>query len=249
MGKNRKKILKCVISAFFLLLVIAAAYFFQFNAVGYRMTVPCRSAFEEIDDNIYINRSFSGSIEEAIGRIDSAKERVKDFFGDLCCLEDTVIIICDDDLLLSRLGGDHDTKTCYFPAKKHYISVSDEYFNVDILAHELTHAELHTRLSESAQKKIPTWFDEGIALQNDYREQYSFETWVKQTDNGSHTVALEDMDEASEFYAGTVEDRRFRYLNAKHEVDGWMETHKRQGLMELIDKLNNGEAFLIAYNG
>jgi hypothetical protein len=28
-----------------------------------------------------------------------------------------------------------------------------------------------------------------------------------------------------------------------------METHKRQGLMELIDKLNNGEAFLIAYNG
>ena len=249
MGKNRKKILKCVISAFFLLLVIAAVYFFQFNAVGYRMTVPCRSAFEEIDDNIYINRSFSGSIEEAIGLIDSAKERVKDFFGDLCCLEDTVIIICDDDLLLSRLGGDHDTKTCYFPAKKHYISVSDEYFNVDILAHELTHAELHTRLSESAQKKIPTWFDEGIALQNDYREQYSFETWVKQTDNGSHTVALEDMDEASEFYAGTVEDRRFRYLNAKHEVDGWMETHKRQGLMELIDKLNNGEAFLIAYNG
>ena len=248
MGKNRKKILKCVISAFFLLLVIAAVYFFQFNAVGYRMTVPCRSAFEEIDDNIYINRSFSGSIEEAIGRIDSAKERVKDFFGDLCCLEDTVIIICDDDLLLSRLGGDHDTKTCYFPAKKHYISVSDEYFNVDILAHELTHAELHTRLSESAQKKIPTWFDEGIALQNDYRELYSFETWVKQTDNGSHTVALEDMDEASEFYAGTVEDRRFRYLNAKHEVDGWMETHKRQGLMELIDKLNNGEAFLIAYN-
>ena len=249
MGKNRKKILKCVISAFFLLLVIAAVYFFQFNAVGYRMTVPCRSAFEEIDDNIYINRSFSGSIEEAIGRIDSAKERVKDFFGDLCCLEDTVIIICDDDLLLSRLGGDHDTKTCYFPAKKHYISVSDEYFNVDILAHELTHAELHTRLSESAQKKIPTWFDEGIALQNDYREQYSFETWVKQTDNGSHTVDLEDMDEASKFYAGTVEDRRFRYLNAKHEVDGWMETHKRQGLMELIDKLNNGEAFLIAYNG
>lgn len=86
-------------------------------------------------------------------------------------------------------------------------------------------------------------------LQNDYREQYSFKARVEQTDNGSHTVALEDMDEASEFYAGTVEDRRFRYLNAKHEVDEWMETHKRQGLLKLIDKLNNGEAFLIVYNG
>ena len=213
------------------------------------MTVPYRSAFVGIDNNIYINRNFSGSIEEAIVLIDSAKERAKEFFGDLCCLEDTVIIICDDDLLLSKLGGDHDTRTIYFPAKKHYISVSDEYCNIDILAHELTHAELHTRLSVSAQKKIPTWFDEGIALQNDYREQYSFETWLEQTDNGSHTVALEDMDEASEFYAGTVEDRRFRYLNAKHEVSKWLKTHKRQGLMELIDKLNNGEAFLIAYNG
>ncbi len=101
----------------------------------------------------------------------------------------------------------------------------------------------------SAQNKIPTWFDEGIALQNDCREQYSFKAWAEQTDNGSHTVALGDMDEASEFYAGTVEDRRFRYLNAKHEVGEWIKTRKRQGLLELIDKLNNGEDFLIAWNG
>ena len=179
MEKSRKKVLICTASVFLLLIAIAVVYFFQFNALGYRMTVPYRSAFVGIDNNIYINRYFSGSIEEAIVLIDSAKERAKEFFGDLCCLEDTVIIICDDDLLLSKLGGDHDTRTIYFPAKKHYISVSDEYCNIDILAHELTHAELHTRLSVSAQKKIPTWFDEGIALQNDYREQYSFETWIE----------------------------------------------------------------------
>lgn len=248
MEKSRKKVLICTASVFLLLIVIAAVYFFQFNAVGYRMTVPYRSAFSEIADNTYINTEYSGDREETIGMIDSAKERVKEFFGDLCCLDETVIIICDDEHLLSKLGGDHDTKITYFPAEKHYISVSDEYLNIDIFAHELTHAELHSRLSVSAQKKLPTWFDEGIALQNDYREQYSFETWIEQTDNGNHTVALEDMDEASEFYAGTVEDRRFRYLNAKHEVSKWLETHRRQGLMELIDKLNNGEAFLIAYN-
>lgn len=249
MGKSRKRVLICATSVSLLLIVISAVYFFQFNAVGYRMTVPYRSAFEEIADNIYINRSFSGSIEETSGMIDNAKERVQEFFGDLRCLDKTVIIVCNDDCRLSKLGGDHDTKITYFPVEMHYISVSDEYLSIDILAHELTHAELHTRLSVSVQKIIPTWFDEGIALQNDYREQYSFGAWVEQTNNGSHTVALEDMDEASEFYAGTVEDRRFRYLNAKHEVDGWMETHKRQGLLELIEKLNNGEAFLITYNG
>ena len=245
---NTKKRILFAAFALFLLAVIAAVCFFQFTAVGYRMTVPYRSSFVEIADHVFMNRNHSGSTEEMIRLIDSARERVKEFFGDLRCLEDTVIILCDDDRLIAKLGGDHDTHTTYFPARKHYISVSDEYFNIDILAHELTHAELHTRLSESAQRKMPTWFDEGIALQNDYREQYGFEAWREQTDHGSHTVALEDMDEASEFYAGTKEDRRFRYLNAKHEVSGWVEAHGRQGLLELIDKLNHGEEFFSAYD-
>ena len=68
--------------------------------------------------------------------------------------------------------------------KKNYISVSDEYLNIDIIAHELTHAELHTRLNMKALKSIPTWFDEGLATQNDYREQYGLDAWIEQTDNG-----------------------------------------------------------------
>lgn len=65
--------------------------------------------------------------------------------------------------------------------------------------------------------------------------------------NGSHTVVLGNMDEPSEFYAGTAEEKCFRYINAKHEVGKWMETHKQQGLLELIDELNDGEEFSTAY--
>ena len=175
-------------------------------------------------------------------------ERDRAFFGELQCTETTktIVIICDDDKLLSKLGGDHDTKTSFDP-KKNYISVSDEYLNIDIIAHELTHAELHTRLNMNALKRIPTWFDEGLATQNDYREQYGLEAWIEQTDNGKNALPLEDMDTGSEFYAGTVEDRRFRYLNAKHEVGIWMDTHQQKGLLELFDKLNNGEEFDTAY--
>ena len=49
------------------------------------------------------------------------------------------------------------------------------------------------------------------------------------------------MDTPAEFYAGEAEDRRFCYLNAKHELDRWMAAHGQQGLLELIEKLNNGE--------
>jgi hypothetical protein len=97
-------------------------------------------------------------------------------------------------------------------------------------------------------KGIPTWFNEGLATQNDYCEQYSQEEWIKQTDNGKNTVALEDMVTGSEFNAGTKEDRRFRYLNAKHEVSEWMKIHGQKGLLELLDKLNNGEDFDSAYS-
>ena len=246
---SKKKIILCCCISFILLLLLTAVYYFQFNSLGYLMSVPYRSSFEKVSDHLYANKNYSGNIKEAIQLTEEALERDRAFFGELQCTETTktIVIICDDDKLLSKLGGDHDTKTSFDP-KKNYISVSDEYLNIDIIAHELTHAELHTRLNMNALKRIPTWFDEGLATQNDYREQYGLEAWIEQTDNGKNALPLEDMDTGSEFYAGTVEDRRFRYLNAKHEVGIWMDTHQQKGLLELFDKLNNGEDFDIAYS-
>ena len=246
--KSKKKIIICCCISLILLVLLAAVYTFQFTGLGYRMTVPYRSSFEKAADQIYVNKNYAGNIKEAIQLTEEALERDRAFFGELQCTETTktIVIICDDDKLLSKLGGDHDTKTSFDP-KKNYISVSDEYLNIDIIAHELTHAELHTRLNMNALKRIPTWFDEGLATQNDYREQYGLDAWIEQTDNGKNALSLEDMDTGSEFYAGTVEDRRFCYLNAKHEVGVWMETHQQKGLLELLDKLNNGEEFDTAY--
>ena len=243
--KSKKKIILCCCISLILLLLLAAVYIFQFTGLGYRMSVPYRSSFEKVADNINVNKNYSGNIKEAIQLTEEALERDRAFFGELQCTDTTIIIFCDDDKLLSKLDGDHDTKTSY--TKKNYISVSDEYLNIDIIAHEFTHAELHTRLNMKALKSIPTWFDEGLATQNDYREQYGLDAWIEQTDNGKNTVPLEDMDTGSEFYADPVEDRRFRYLNAKHEVGVWMDTHQQKGLLELFDKLNNGEGFDTAY--
>ena len=244
---KKKKILRIVIVVILLLIVAAAVYFFQFNQGGYLMTVPYRSVFTEIAYNIYINKNYAGDQQELLDIISQAEERDKAFFGELSFLDETIIIICDDEKLISKIGNDHATPTYFAPSKKHYICISDKYLELDILAHEITHAELHTRLSKDALERMPTWFDEGLATQNDYREQYSEEQWVEQTDNGKNTVALEDMDTPSEFYAGEVEDKRFRYMNAKHELAGWMAEHGQKGLLELIDELNNGTDFGIAY--
>ena len=240
----KKKI--CLIIS--ILLILGVAGVIQFTQFGYLMTVPYRSAFTEIADHVYINQNYSGNRQELLGMIEQSEERVKAFFGDLYYMDETTFIICDDNGLIRKLGEDHGTVCVDFPSEKRYICISDEYLELDILAHEITHAELRSRLSAEAQKAIPTWFDEGLALQNDYREQYSEAQWIAQTDNGENTVALEDMDTPAEFYAGEGEDRRFRYLNAKHELDVWMTVHGQHGLLELFDKLNGGADFTTAYD-
>ena len=228
---------KRVLLVITLLLILAAVVvaMFQFTQSGYLTTVPYRSAFTEIASHVYINRNYAGDQQELFEMIEQAKDRVRTFFGDVRFQDETIFIICDDDKLTRKLGEDHGTVILYFPSETYYICISDEYLELDILAHEITHAELHTRLSAEAQ------------LQNDYREKYSEAQWITQTDNGKNAVALEDMDTPSEFYAGEAEDRRFRYLNAKHELDVWMISHGQQGLLELLDRLNGGADFNTAY--
>ncbi len=150
-----KKNILCFCISLILLLLLAAVWFLQFTPLGYRMSVPYRSSFEKAADHIYVNKNYSGNIKEAIQLTEEAVERDRAFFGELQCTETntTLIIICDDDKLLSKLGDDHDTRTSPLDTKKNYISVSDEYLNLDIIAHEFTHAEAaHSPEYESPEK-------------------------------------------------------------------------------------------------
>lgn len=246
MKTKRRKIVLTVLLSLLLILLAVAVYFFQFQG-EYRLTVPYRPNFQEIAPHIYMNKGNAMSAEEALAVFEEAKARDTAFFGEMHALDDVMLIICDD-AEISRKIGEKDTHTYFFPQKKDWICISNEWYHVDVVAHELTHAELHSHMTTGdAQRRLPSWFDEGVATQNDYREQYSYENWIEQTDNGRNAVAIEDMDTPAEFYAGEAEDRRFRYLCARHEVAVWLEAHSVQELLELVDKVNAGEDFDTLY--
>ncbi len=199
------------------IVIIAAVIFFRFTPLGYRMTVPYRN-FTEIQKNVYVENNYSGDWDEVKSLVNEARNRVLEFWGNI--ESNPTVIISNNTETLAKLGGDHDTATAVFFGANSYISISDEYLNVDVLSHEMTHAELHKRLYKGKlpQTLMPIWFDEGVATQNDYRDQYSDEMWYERTNNGSDIIDLDNMDTAAEFYAGDVDDRRFRYLISRHEV-------------------------------
>jgi hypothetical protein len=57
-----------------------------------------------------------------------------------------------------------------------------EGHNTDVLAHELMHSELHHRVGPwQRMVNIPTWFDEGLAMQVDHRSRYDLSPQAAQT--------------------------------------------------------------------
>ncbi len=243
--KPKKKILIIILSVI-ALLIIAMLCFFQFTGTGYIMSIPCRAGFQEIEPNVYMNKDNSMTPEEVRAVTAQAKERVTAFYGEMRSLDRTMIIICDNEQITDKIG-EKDTKTFIIPFKKNYICLSNEYFNVDVVAHEFTHAELHIYISDEAYHRVPVWFDEGVATQNDYREKYSYENWVKKTDNGKNVTALEDMDSGSEFQCRDETERQFHYICAKHEVRRWLEKRSVKDLLALVEAVNEGGDFYQLY--
>ncbi len=228
---------RAVIAAGIAVLLGAAIFYFWFVPEGYRMSIALHSAYREIAPHVYADSTMDSP--ENLALVAEARARVAEFYGTLRGEPD--IILSSDENAAAHLGGDRQTFSLWFPIRHSWIVVSESYCTLDILAHEMTHAELHSLADYGTIKQIPTWFDEGLATQNDYREQYSAAEWETQTGGGKTALPRADMDTPEEFYAGTAEERRFRYLCAKHEVAVWLEEEGVKGLRDMISMMNAGK--------
>lgn len=240
---RKGKVKFCTIIAIIIVLMVATVVFFQFTSLGYRISTPYRN-FSKVQANTYIENNYSGDKEEIIKIINEAKSRVSDFWGNV--ESNPMIIITDNQSTIAKLGGDHDTSTLALFHVYSFIVVSDKYLNTDVVAHELTHAELHSRIYKGKflpRSLVPTWFDEGVALQNDYRDRYSDDAWAEIVNGESEIPSLDEMDTAGEFYAGDKDNRMFHYVISRHEVKRWLEKNGVDKLIELLDDVNDGESF------
>ena len=113
--------------------------------------------------------------------------------------------------------------------------------NIDVVSHELMHAELHHRLGWwRSLIDLPSWFDEGVAMQVDFRPRYQLS---KQEVVKGETHAVRELRSANQFQHGNDQELTFHYAAAKAEVATWLSSLGNQNLYTSLERLRAGESF------
>jgi hypothetical protein len=108
--------------------------------------------------------------------------------------------------------------------------------NLNVVTHELMHAELYERVGMWRRlTMIPAWFDEGVAMQMDFRSEYN----LKQPSND--LASVQTLRSNSQFNAGNDQQLTQHYAFAKAIVAKWLTKIGFSNLYSSLERIRAGE--------
>jgi len=174
--------------------------------------------------------------------IKKAETRVGNFWGSYNAAP--YIIYCDNDADYKKFGNPSMTPAVSFMNIEASIVIHRSGLNLDVMAHELSHTELFARVGfVNRERKIPVWFDEGLAMQVDWRQTYALDSLEVWTDGFIDLPNVQGMISYRDFSRGDI---KLNYSTAKYEVGKWYTPEK---LETFIDIINRGGSFNSAFGG
>ncbi len=219
-------------------LVFAGAAF-SYSHVIWLSTIEY-SDFNNISGNIYIDPKLEKpEYEQTLVLLNESKERIRYKYGDFTAMPVIVITGTSDNSRKFGLG--------VFPAKafaapwEQYIVINHQALDIDLLAHELMHAQMREILGYWAyQTKIPTWFDEGIAMQVDLRERYKvdYKLFTQRELNRAKTLTS-----PGKFWTISKEQDIENYRAAKAAVQKLLAEYSPKELYSMLLRIRQGEKF------
>jgi len=148
---------------------------FVLGGVSQRHALACKfirySGYQEIAPNTFASASFNNKQNKILlSIINSGKSRVNITFGNMVSSPRVIIAATEDEA--SEFGSNAYGNALISPLGQ-CIVFGPKGQNVDVIAHEYTHAEVHFRVGWlNHYLNIPIWFNEGISLLVDFREPY-----------------------------------------------------------------------------
>jgi len=230
------------------------------NVRGIKLLMPEYFGLVSIDENVYIEAE--ADEEEKLGLSNAvvvASEKVYNAYQGV--ESRPTIHACLTEECYSSFGGMGSRAKVYGD----HILLSPRGLNWHFLAHEWSHDEIRSRLTFGAWLRLPQWFDEGLAVAISEAPEHSEAHWdfLVETNVERPTrkelltfKTLSQWLDAVHHYGETKNAERNAngepeirpvYTAAGHEVRPWLRRVGSQGLIELIERLNNGEEFEAVY--
>jgi hypothetical protein len=195
------------------------------------------SGLDSLSDGTLVERGSSAAERLAVLEFQrQARTRIEDFFG--APRARPVVVFLRDTKAFWPLRF-NDYASSHFLGSRACVVVGPNGTNVDVVAHELMHAELFERIGYWRRfTQIPMWFDEGVAMQVDLRPRYSV---IEQSWGG--TGFVRELTTYRQFFRGGEEQMRRHYAAAKAEVTQWLSTIGPRGLFDRFKRIRDGESF------
>jgi len=235
--KRRKyTILISIIASLFLLSFLKTS--FLFNNVLINI-----SNFSTLDNKVYFSPLITQDKKDSITElVNKAIQRNNSFWGRT--EPEYQIIFCGSNDELKKYANGISTATfCSFIGN--YTVIGQNWANLDIISHELCHSYLYDEIGFMKMSKLPTWFDEGIAMQVDYRTYYC-DSIIERNYKTDMSV-LNGIASKRAFFVSDKNTVRKNYIVAKIEIENWISKNGKNNFIQLINSLVDGGEFFELY--
>ena len=239
-----KKIIRRTVFVFVIVIPISAFAHFIFFPQQTRSILIDYSDFKK-DGTLYFNiNTPRNKVETAKSLIELASNRVAVFWGQKTC--NPKYIYCEKVEDFKKFGSLYPVPALTHIKLGSYIVISNQGLDLDIIAHEISHAEFYERVGfYNWSFKIPRWFDEGLAMQNDDRNYYSEDTLKLKSNNYKNLPDIKKLKSGKQFNEeGSREQIMLNFMTAKHEIKNW---YAKEKLARFIKDINSGKTFEEAF--
>lgn len=226
--------------------IILLVFFYVATSAEFRCIFVDHFGFKQVGPNIFVQNDMSpADVQIVLSTIEKSKQKVVKFFGTM--ESNPKIVLGTDSNELKKNGLPNKFGITRVSSVGTFVLIGENGLNEDVIAHELVHAEFANRIGWYRFHKVPMWFHEGLATQVDNRPQYSEKMWKQKTDNGQSSIDINAIASSEQFQSGDSNTIRYHYIIAKHEVMEWLKITGQQGLLDLIERIKDGEDFYKAY--
>lgn len=206
-----------------------------------RLSLLEYSDFQSFENDLYISSSIPETGQQKVHELlHEARIRIADQYGQTQAQPRVVVLESAEELERFKL---YDLPgTLLFAPWGNYLLLNYGDLSLDVTAHELVHAEVVERVGYlNRQLYIPSWFDEGAAMQVDRRPQYDL---VKALNQAEFERVI-GLDSPGKFWTRDRQQNVENYRSSKHVVAEIFE-HTGADLYMMLEKVRRGDTGVIA---